>query len=205
MWLYLISLLGIGIFWTRHLHPVLAQEILPSPTTSPQPSPTSTPLPTPQPTSTRPPTETPLAIPDTGLIWNPDGEGVYLWQTPGENILDWLANGTVIRFLNAWEPYGGLAWAWISFDGQEGWVDATKLLRLTIPETGLSLVDGAGSYLYTQPLGQKITWLSPGTPLQVHESHSPTTVQGWVQVTLPDQQTGWLPQSLIQVIFPAQH
>lgn len=204
IWLYVVSLLSMGVFWKQHLSPVLAQEVPPSPTASPQqPSPSSTPLlPTPKPTSTPIPTETPLPIPDTGLIWNPKGEGVYLWQSPGQHILTWLANGAVIRFLDQWEAYGGLAWAWVSVAGQEGWVDATTSLRLIIPETGLTLVDGAGGNLFTQPQGQKITWLSPGTPLQVQDDSSSPPVEGWLQVTLPDRQTGWIPQALIHVIFP---
>lgn len=204
MWLYVVSLLSLGVFWKQHLNPVLAQEVSPTSTAIPQSLPTSTPLPTltPKPTNTRPPTETPLPIPDTGIIWNPKEEGVYLWQAPGQHILTWLINGAVIKFLDEWDAYGGLPWAWVSVDGQEGWVDATTTLRLIIPETGLTLVAGAGGYLFTEPQGQKITWLSPGTSLEIQEDQSSPTVEDWVQVTLPDRQIGWIPQTLIQVIFP---
>jgi hypothetical protein len=201
-WLYLASLIGMGIFWTRQLQPGLARGVVSSsPTPSPKSLSTSIPSPTPVPTFTPQPTATPLAIPVTGVVWNPTGEGIYLWQTPGKNILAWLPNGTVLQFLDEWQPYGGLAWARLSFDGQEGWVDAPKILRLAIPEAGVTLVTGEGGYLYTQPQGQKITWLTPGTPVQFYADSQSIEQQGWVQVTLPDQQTGWLQQTLLQTIF----
>ncbi len=157
--------------------------------------------PTPMPTVTSTPTPTPLPIPKTGVIWNQVGSGVYFWETPGQGLLAQFPNGTVVRFLDEWQPYGGLAWTYVAFNAQTGWVDATKILRLAIPESGLTLIAGKGGYLYTQPQGQKITWLTPGTPVQLRADPQPIAQQGWIQVTLPDQQSGWLQQTLLQTIF----
>lgn len=201
LWLYLISLVGMGLFWTQYLPPVLAQEVLPSPTASLPSNLTSTPLPTAQPTPTRPPTETPLPIPDTGLIWNPNGQGVYLWQTPGQNILTWLANGVIIRFLDEWEPYGGKAWARVDWDGQAGWVNATIVWRVTMPETFPVVLEG--TYLFAAPAGNLLIWLSPGTPVRpgvgwvsrvtpIVQEIVGKNGQQWMRVTLLDGMEGWV-------------
>lgn len=190
-----------SLFWLQRLPPVLAETVPPTLPPTQTVHPPRTALPTLPPTATPHPTATPLTIPTTGVVWNPTGEGVYLWQAPGQTILTWVKNGAVIRFLEAWEPYGGQAWAQVAFQDQTGWVDAAKLLRVTIPKTGLVVVAGEGSFLYTQPQGQPLTWLTPGTPVKVI-SPSEIIAPGWVQVSLPNQEAGWVQEIRLQTLIP---
>lgn len=189
-----------GVWGMRYLRPVLAETVPPTPYPAQATPQTPTVFPTTIPTHTPTPTLTPLPIPTTGVVWNPTGEGVYLWQAPGQTILNWVENGAVIQFLDTWEGYGGVAWAQVAYQEQIGWVDAAKLLRVTIPKTGLIVVTGEGSFLYTQPQGQPLTWLTPGTPVEITTSE--TASPGWVQVSLPNQEAGWVQETRLQTLIP---
>lgn len=189
-----------GVLWVQYRPSVWAEPVSPPSLPTQTVEPTHTVFPTLTPTIAPIPTATPLTIPTTGVVWNPTGEGVYLWQAPGQTILAWVENGSLIQFLDVWEPFGGQAWAQVVFQAQTGWVDAAKLLRVTIPKTGLIVVAGEGSFLYAQPQGQPLTWLTPGTPVEI--TSAPTNLPGWVQVSLPNQEAGWIQEIRLQTLIP---
>ena len=160
---------------------------------------TSTPTVTSLPATTPTLTPTPLPIPTTGVIWNRENAGSYFWEAPGKGILSQLPNGTIVTFLEDWQAYGGLGWASVEFDGQTGWVNVVDIFRVTIPEGGFSQVVAAeGTYLYSEPQGQHILWLSPSTPFRIGQKMQVVNSQTWVSVGLLNGTEGWMKKETIQ-------
>ena len=205
----IFSGMSIGRSWLGESPVALAQkavepsiQVHPTSLSTKLPSfPTRTQTPTTLPSPTLSPTPTPLPIPTTGVIWNRENGWVYFWESPGQGILEQIPNGMVVTFLDEWEPYGGKAWARVEWDGQAGWVDASIVWRVTMPENFPVVTEG--TYLYAEPAGKQLEWLPAGTPLRPGVGWIPPatpTVQKfvgegghqWVQVTLLDGTEGWV-------------
>ena len=149
---------------------------------------------TPTPTATvefalrTPPSPTPLPIPKTGVIWAQTSARVYLYEEPGKEMLGDIPNGQFVHLLDEFAAYGNLPWTQITFAGQTGWVEATKVFRLRFEgETFYNVSAPEGSYLYTAPHGQRIVWLPEGTPLHFEQAN-----EGWIEVSTLHGQTGWI-------------
>jgi hypothetical protein len=129
-----------------------------------------------------------LNAPDTAVVWNRAGTGVYLWDRPGGAILAFIENGLVVRLTERWEGYGGVPFGEAAYDGGLGWVDMRSVHRVVVPEVGFDRL-AAGGYLYDAPGGQVLAWLPAGTPVIVIGE----SATGWLEVELlVGKARGWI-------------
>ena len=143
---------------------------------------TATPRPTAQ------PSPTPLPIPKTGIVWTEHGASVYFYAEPGQGILRSIPNGTFVTLLDEFASYGNLPWTQVQLDEKTGWLTATDVHRLRFEGERFSQVAAPeGTNLYTEPQGQIVLWLPPGTPVRFQESAG-----GWARVSALNGEVGWV-------------
>jgi hypothetical protein len=134
------------------------------------------------------PAPTAIAIPDTAVVWNRTGLGVYLWDRPGGGIAGFVENGLMVRVMENWETYGGVPFGEVMVEEEIGWVDMRSVHRVVLAEGGFKRLP-QGAYLYAEPGGRALVWLTPGTPVVV------IGLAGlrWMEVELViGGETGWI-------------
>lgn len=123
----LLSLSELGLTWSASSPPV-SQSARSSPTSTAPPSPTATLAPTPAPTAS--PTRVPDR-PQTMLVGNTDGQGVYIRRTPrlDDRLRAWR-DGTRMEIIGAVVEAEGLRWRKVRApDGAEGYVPEQYLVE----------------------------------------------------------------------------
>jgi uncharacterized hydrophobic protein (TIGR00271 family) len=107
--------------------PTLTATATPSPTPAATATPTMTATATSSPTSTVAvtPTATATPTPVAAVIGDTGGQGVFLRQTPGGEVVDALAEGAPVEILNEREVVDDIEWVQVrDEDGRVGWVAA---------------------------------------------------------------------------------
>jgi len=110
----------------------------PTPTLTPVP-PTATPTPTLTPTSTRTPTVTPTLTPTpvVAVVLVQVGDGGFIREEPGGQILSTITNGTSVQVLPETEEVDGRVWVRVAAPGGiNGWMLLQLLVTATPPTPG---------------------------------------------------------------------
>lgn len=157
----------------------------------------------PSPSPTVPPslTRTPLPVPDAGLVWGRNANGVYLWESPKSKILAHLPNGTKVRILEERSSYGNLPWIKVEAPCGEGWILQTQVFReVDSPAAYIAIQDG--TYLRDQPRGRIQQTLSMGTPLMRILEKQETEGRPWVRVEVVDGAVGWVVEEWLSAEMP---
>ena len=138
-----------------------------------------------------------LAVPNSAVVWNRRGSGTPLWDQPGGQTIAYLGNGEWVELKDEWSGYGGVPFGAVVAGGEAGWVDMRRVHRLPIPDGDiLHVFPVEGVNLYSEPQGDFLLWLPPGTPLLLEDALGEDS---WLSVKLlVGGQSGWLPAKAVQ-------
>lgn len=102
---------------------------------------------------------------------------------PAGDVVSAVANGEVVTPFNEVEEAGGYIWVKVEYDGQEGWIANFLVWEM---EEGYYKTEAEQDYYETRDGVYKGT-LPNGTPYQML-----ATDEGWIEIELPDGETGWI-------------
>jgi hypothetical protein len=169
-----------------------------------EPDPTTAivePAPAPIPTEIPAPTSTPFLIPETGLVWDRNAPGAYLWESPEGNILAHLPNGTKVRYLEGRSSYGNQPWTQVTTSAGEGWILDTQVYREAEDPVAYVVLQ-EGTYLRDQPGSGILQTLPMGTPIMGILEIQDVEGRNWALVEVVNGADGWVVEAWLSAEMP---